>query len=359
VVVRCDKKTGERRATWGGILTCGHVWTCPVCSAHLRSERAERITNAVEYLKGRWQMQTYTIAHHPGMRLQETIAGMMKALRRMKQGGTIQRVWGERVTASVRTLEVTHGDNGWHPHVHLLVRTSEWTPEEREALQRRWQDCVERELGAEARPSKAQAVTWSEPFDGAEEADRSLYVTKLGLEVAGIAKLGKRGNLTSWGVAEKASQGSGPHVWLWREFHAATRGRRMIEMDDRMATAAKLGAEAKALAALEATAADATTRQPCTCGLGDHEGPHEHNCHAYDPKEHPEAIRIQVHRDDLRALRMQENAGRHWILAAVLSAAEERGELGVHAWVQWARERVRPTPRLDLGGRGPRNGARC
>lgn len=330
--MRRNDKTGERRACWAGILTCGHVWTCPVCSANLRSERAERIALAVEFLHGRWQMLTLTIAHHRGMQLKETIAGMMKALRRMKQGGAVQRLWGEHVTASVRTLEVMHGDeNGWHPHVHLLLRTTEWNAIDRAVLLRRWQDCVAAALGEDARPSNAQALTWSEPFDGAQQSNRSLYVSKLGLEVAGIAKTGKRGNLTSWGVAEKAAQNSAQHVWLWREFHAATRGRRMIEMDDRMADAAKKGAEQKAFEALEATAADASTEAP--------------------PEFH--TTRIRVMRDDLRALRMQENAGRHWILAAVLSAAEERGELGVHAWVQWARDRqVRPTLQPDLGGEG-------
>lgn len=278
-------------------------------------------------------MLTLTIAHHRGMQLKETIAGMMRAVRRMKQGGAVQRLWGEKVTASVRTLEVMHGEeNGWHPHVHMLLRTTEWDAVDRAVLLRRWQDCVARELGEDARPSNAQGLTWSEPFDGAHESNRSLYVTKLGLEVAGIAKTGKRGNLTSWGVAEKAAQNSSAHVWLWREFHAATRGRRMIEMDDRMADAAEKGAEAKAYEALEATAADASTEAP---------------------PQFP-TTRIRVMRDDLRALRMQENAGRHWILAAVLSAAEERGELGVHAWVQWARQKqARPTPVPDLGGEEP------
>lgn len=331
IVVRTDADTGERRAGWAGILTCGHVWTCPVCSGNLRAERAERIALAVEHMGGRWQMLTLTIAHHRGMALKDTIAGIMRAIRRMKQGGAVQRMWADKVTASVRTLETLHGEeNGWHPHVHMLLRTSEWGWDERIVLLRRWQECVARELGDKARPSDTQGLTWSEPFDGALAANRSLYVTKLGLELAGIGKTGKRGNLTTWGIAELAGARDPRAMLLWKEFHAATRGRRMIEMDDRMAQVAKDAKAAKVLAKLlEGDAAGA-------------------------PLEIPEDLttrRIRVPRDDLRALRMMENSGRHWIFPAVLSAAEAQGELGVRRWVLWAREQaVRPPRLVNPGG---------
>ena len=47
--IEVKRSDGIARARWTGLLTCGHIWSCPVCSNNLRAERAERIVRAVEF----------------------------------------------------------------------------------------------------------------------------------------------------------------------------------------------------------------------------------------------------------------------------------------------------------------------
>jgi hypothetical protein len=296
---------GAPRAKWTGLLTCGHIWTCPVCSQGLRSERAERVVRAVDHLGGRWQMLTLTLRHRQGFPLKDLRDGLMAAWRRTRQGGCIQRVWTERVSASVRAQEITYGENGWHPHIHVLLQTTEWDEDERDALQARWEAAVVRELGEHCRPDDLHGLVWSEPFDASRDSGaRATYLTKLGLETTGLAKEGRHGSKTPWDVARAAALGESRSLWLWREFATATKGKRMIELDDRAQAAAKRALELA--------------------------------CDGEDAGVFREVARIEVKRDDVRALRhIERRIGA--IMAIVLRAAETGGESAVRTWIAYAR----------------------
>ena len=233
----CAGVPGKWSACWSGVMTCGHIWTCPVCSAKLRAERVDRIDRALRVAGGRWQMVTFTVSHREGMPLAPLLHGLAGAFRRVKQGGKLQHVWKGRVSASVRAFEVTYGANGWHPHVHVLLRTSEWTENEREQLARRWKAAVSEHIGPDCLPSDVRGVVWSPAFDAkhADERKRARYLGKLGAEIAGVAKDARAGSWSSWDIAEEAARKSPLAISLWREFSEATRGRRMLEMDDRCA----------------------------------------------------------------------------------------------------------------------------
>lgn len=306
VKVTRDSKTGRRCARWQGLMTCGHVWTCPVCSQNIKSKRAERIAAAVRGLGGRWQMVTITLRHREGMQLGPLLKGMALAWRKARQGGRIQRVWTERVTASVRATEVTHGENGWHPHLHVLLRTSEWDDDEKDALLARWQAAIRAALGDACTPSDLRAIEWSSPLDAGDPESRALYLAKLGLEIAGVAKQAR--SRTPWDVARDACDGDQPSMRLWSEFQTATKGRRMLELDDRAseAAAAQLIEEAPPI--------------PLDAG-GD-------------------ATVIEVQRDDVRVLRSWELGGARDIFARVLVAAEgDHPKRDVLAILALARER--------------------
>lgn len=171
----------------------------------------------------------------------------MVAWRKVRQGGAIQRIWTARVSASVRAAEVTHGKNGWHPHLHVVLRTTEWTEDQRERLLIAWQLQVERALGAECVPDDEHAIDWADPVElckGEDVADTQQrvfrYLFKLGLEVTGAGKRGRRGSRSAWQIAEDATRGDAASVALWLEYCRATKGRRMIELDDRAQRYAKM-----------------------------------------------------------------------------------------------------------------------
>jgi len=135
----------------------------------------------------------------------------------------------------VRALEVTFGVNGWHPHAHILLNTSDWTEAERAVLAEEW---------SRALPGRTEfdvAVVWSLPIV-AWQASRARYIAKLGAELAGVGKLPKGGNQTPWQIA-RASLTDERAAALWSEYVAAMRGRRVLEFDERAKALAAAGSE--------------------------------------------------------------------------------------------------------------------
>ena len=209
-----------------------------MCSARLRAARLNRLVRAIGNGRGRWQMLTVTVRHKQTDRLRAVLGGLVKSWRLCRQGNPVQPLWSAHVTASARAFEVTHGANGWHPHAHVLVRTTPWNDGDRRALFDRFASVVAREMGPAHVPDERVCLRWSRPLDlGAthDPGDASRvagYLAKLGLEVTGHAKTSRRGR-THWEVAASAAAGVERDVKLWRDFAAGTRGRRMIEMDRR------------------------------------------------------------------------------------------------------------------------------
>jgi hypothetical protein len=65
---------------------------------------------------------TFTLQHKVGDPLPRLLSALLGALRTVK-GGFAWRDFTRRVggLGSVRSLEVTYGANGWHPHLHELA----------------------------------------------------------------------------------------------------------------------------------------------------------------------------------------------------------------------------------------------
>lgn len=219
----------------------------------------------------RWSMVTLTMPHHAGDELRELLDRLLAAWRRVRATRTVREILARRVGASVRALEITIGDNGWHPHIHLLWQTDTlpvvdgdahpdlaepdgWTARERDALVDAW--CAA--TGA----SRARGVWFSEPFDardaGAESMERQrVYAAKLGCELSGAGKVGSRKGARRdgaprtepvWSLLEHAcdpnsTRGERARARaLWAEYDAAIHGRRLFELDERAASLADAGA---------------------------------------------------------------------------------------------------------------------
>jgi hypothetical protein len=157
-------RTSEGVAIALGLLKCGRIWFCPVCSAKIRHGRAEEITRAVvAWLRqgGRAYLVTFTARHTAADRL----ADLMNAIQgtradadagTKRRPGAYQRLvtgstWaGRKASAAtrhsasegirgrigyvgiIRATEVTVGQgNGWHPHIHAIVLVGGRTEGER------------------------------------------------------------------------------------------------------------------------------------------------------------------------------------------------------------------------------------
>jgi hypothetical protein len=118
-----NKETG--RALFSNVITCGSCWLCPVCAAKITEGRRVELQAAiVSHLAkgGSIAMQTLTYPHDRDLPLNESIRLQSKALRSYKADRQYKNIMKQVGSiGSVRSLEVTHGQNGWHPHTHDLI----------------------------------------------------------------------------------------------------------------------------------------------------------------------------------------------------------------------------------------------
>jgi hypothetical protein len=114
-----------KSAFYAGLQTCGSVWMCPVCAARIGERRRIEVSAAIDACHaagGVVYLATYTLRHNAGQRLLGVLNCLRGAQRQLKQGKAYQG-WKERVGlwGTISSLEVTHGKNGWHPHIHELL----------------------------------------------------------------------------------------------------------------------------------------------------------------------------------------------------------------------------------------------
>jgi hypothetical protein len=237
----------EGRARFYGLMRCGLAWACPVCRSVIQAERANEITQVVEWHRdngGEGYLLTLTLRHGVGDDLKRLRRGVADAWRRM-QGG---RQWLSfklfaQVEGTVRALETTHGAaNGWHPHIHVLILAKKASPETvelwRSQLSVRWQRAIELTLGREHLPSDRRGCDL-------RPSRQSDYLAKLGLELAGTsAKDGRDGNRSPLEIgAHYAETRDLESAALWRTYAKGMKRARMLTWSRGLRAAAGLGRE--------------------------------------------------------------------------------------------------------------------
>lgn len=235
-------RLGDSGWSFGHLHRCGSPWSCPACAHQISMQRGAEVAHAVEW----WRAQddtgqadvvllTLTVRHHEGDDLRALRRGLSSAWRAMQQA----RVWRELraacgISHQVRCQEVTWGDNGWHPHLHVLlfcrrpgipreyfVRDAQ-TDVCQGSLVKLWRSHVIRELGSRCLPNKKHALD-------IERCDDETYITRMGLEVGSpAAKHAKDGHMTAMQLASVVASSSGPerekYGALWREYATAMHG---------------------------------------------------------------------------------------------------------------------------------------
>lgn len=123
LVVSADGNTAGYRNT----MKCGSVWACPVCASKISEQRRIELEQAVLEAKSRgWRvaMMTVTMSHNKKQTCLEVRELFQKSWRCLTSGRWWQ-TWKDSIQleGTVRAIEVTYGDNGWHVHYHVLLFT--------------------------------------------------------------------------------------------------------------------------------------------------------------------------------------------------------------------------------------------
>ena len=229
-------------AGWLGVATCGSTWECAECNARIVHRRKDEIQALVDRHRaagGVAYMLTLTGPHHWGDRLvpvRKKISGTWQYV----QMGKGWKLWREKlgIVGTVRVLEVTHGPNGWHPHLHVLVLLDAEKPAALHAEFKRWVyerwakrfTKPDKETGATfQRPTWEHGITWN-PCEKGEA-----YLTKMGLvhELAGAtgkkARRLEEGHRTPWQILQDVRTDNRPvDIAIWKEYAQGMRGARQL-----------------------------------------------------------------------------------------------------------------------------------
>lgn len=242
-------KLGSEGACWSGLVSCGSVWHCPVCAAKIAGERREEVRLAIERAQAAglsvW-MATFTMPHHAFQAAGDLVGQVALGFRQVIAGAPWQRARERaRYAGAIRSLEVTHGDNGWHPHLHVLVMLEPGA----EALERgaelarfmfqRWSAAI-----ARAGFGECDEKAWK--FERCETPEQAGdYVSKWGPDwelTHAHLKDGKRGGRSPWRMLRDYAEHAAPRdAALLIEYAEAFKGRRQLTWSKGLKARFKIG----------------------------------------------------------------------------------------------------------------------
>lgn len=206
------------RCIYQGVVTCGSIWTCPECASKIAARRSSEVTELVKAHAKAGQaayMATLTVKHGLGDNCESLRKSISKAWNMLMRSGSMRNLRDRyNVVGYVRSLEITHGKHGWHPHLHILFLAGDMDKKDQTACADkvfdRWKHVLAK-LDFEA--SRA-----GYDFQRATNADTAAqYVAKwgAGTEIAkGSEKLGKAGR-SPWQLLDDCNAGD---EWAGRLF---------------------------------------------------------------------------------------------------------------------------------------------
>ena len=221
-------------AWFSGVMRCGSVWICPICAPRVSALRGHEIQDAIDNAIRAGcgvSLVTNTIRHGASDVLVESLEKFAKAMRYFKSGRAavaLRKRYGYR--GEIKTLEVTHGQNGWHPHTHAIWITD--SPLHSEDVARLQNDlfdiwvssCAKSGFDAKSLPTREHGVDVRGAKYAAEYVAKWGFATELS---GGQAKRGKKGR-APWQLLADSLEGDKRAGWLWREFAQAFIGKRQL-----------------------------------------------------------------------------------------------------------------------------------
>jgi len=256
VAVKYRPSTG--RAFYGGLVTCGQIWKCPVCAQKITERRRvlwqdalrNKTISTTEVEDGiivkhidftnHLAMGTFTVSHHAGESLYDVITRLERAYQVLWSGRwAVDFKSDYKTVGTVRGLETTKGENGWHPHIHCMFVTQGPTMRYelialREKLAARWVHSVNKAGGF---ATEYAGVDFKVADIGMVD-----YIDKLGIEThyakrdSGAiseatkypTKKANAGSAGLFGLLGMASDGDKQAAQDWQEAQHVMKGRRHI-----------------------------------------------------------------------------------------------------------------------------------
>lgn len=230
------------KASIKGTTVCGAAWTCPICAYRIGEvRRAELELVNVAWVKGGGftHLITLTFPHEADWLLSDLMVDFDKARNRFRNSRTWKKIFAEGGAAgcigTVGSLELTHGVNGWHPHLHLLAFVKRpLRQDEIDTLTKAW---VGQLLKVGLGDGSKLSDMMKHSLDVRGGADAAAYIVKYGREeqwglsseMAGaVAKDAKGEHLKPFGLLRASMEGNTFAGQRFREFAEAFHGKRLL-----------------------------------------------------------------------------------------------------------------------------------
>jgi hypothetical protein len=116
---------------WDNVQRCGSLWICPCCAKNITECRRKELLKA----KNNWLSETKPQHFNNSLLLltlttPHTVKDDLKQLLK-QQSKALHYFWGDRLGKKIlsamwnfgfiKSTEVTYGDNGFHPHYHIVL----------------------------------------------------------------------------------------------------------------------------------------------------------------------------------------------------------------------------------------------
>lgn len=223
------------KAHYGNVQICGSIWSCPVCAKHITEQRRNELKTGLEKWKtvhkGSVYLLTLTFSHSQDQSLKMLLEGQKKAYKRFFEGRKVVSIFKKLgIEYKIKGHEVTYGQNGWHPHNHVLLLASHhdlYFKNYASELAEQWINaCVKSGLNA---PSMKHGLDLRNGYYAEQ------YVAKWGLEdevTKGHIKKGRNGSyspfdLLQLSISEEIVHGRSSGK-LFQEFAIAMKGSRQL-----------------------------------------------------------------------------------------------------------------------------------
>lgn len=223
-LARVVNSGGDASGRLNGLVSCSNVWLCPVCSARISAKRRDELNHLLGWARAEGHavvMLTLTMRHGQADKLAELLDALRMANASFRQSRAFRRLG---LVGSVTATEVTHGANGFHPHLHcvlILPASIGDACAAIEALRPEWM----RSLAKAGRDGNGAA------FQVQNASATGDYVAKFGAaeEIAlGRCKAGRKGSRSPWQLLADARDGDRKAVPVWVEYAKAMKGKAQL-----------------------------------------------------------------------------------------------------------------------------------
>ena len=247
-------------AGFGGLVSCGSVWLCPVCSMKVAMRRGLEIGLEVASAASQGvpvALLTFTMRHNAGQTLEALWDALGGAWSKVTSGTSWKRdLEAFGLLGFHKVVEVTVSrDNGWHVHIHVLVfgqgLNGETLPVLFDSMFGRWSRSLVRSgLGVPLMIGQdAQMVGVS--LDGTKLGD---YLAKgvadphaIALELTQTQSKGVRGRhstMSTWALLDLARTEDPWALGKWAEYERASHGRQQMSRSKSLLSALGLDLQA-------------------------------------------------------------------------------------------------------------------